>query len=68
MTQNATNGYGKILGDQLRKDPTLLVSFAHDGRENVLRRKAAYPGVWNKISLRNFLELKSFIISAGTYK
>jgi len=45
LTQNATNGYGKILGDQLRKDPTLLVSFAHDGRENVLRRKAAYPGV-----------------------
>jgi len=47
VLQNATNGYDKVLGDQLRKDPTLLVSAPLAVRENVLHHKAAYPGVWN---------------------
>ena len=35
----------KILGDQLRKEPTLLVSDGLGALENIIRKKAAYPGV-----------------------
>ena len=48
LMQNAANGYEKVLGYQLRKDPTLLVSAPLAVRENVLHHKAAYPGVWKK--------------------
>ena len=47
--QDATNGYAKILGDQIRKDPTLLVPVSlTDALKNVINRKAAFPGVRKK--------------------
>jgi len=48
LIQNATKGYEKILGDQLRKEPTLLIATVLDALENVIHHKAAYPEVWNK--------------------
>lgn len=44
-TQSAAEGYEKILGDQLRKDPTLLLSDAIGALNNIVPHKAAYPGV-----------------------
>ncbi len=44
-TQSAKEGYEKILGDQLRNDPTLLLSEGSGALTNVLSHKAAYPGV-----------------------
>ena len=44
-TQNAKEGYEKILGDQLRNDPTLLLSDGIGAINNVFSHKAAYPGV-----------------------
>ena len=38
-------GYEKILGDQLRNDPTLLLSDGIGAINNVFSHKAAYPGV-----------------------
>jgi len=46
--QNATKGYEKMLGDQLRKEPKLLVSNSFGAVENVLNHRAAYPGVCKK--------------------
>ena len=34
------------------------MSIVQDGRENVIHHKAAYPGVWKKKHLYNFIELK----------
>jgi len=45
IIQNATDGYEKILGDQLRNEPSLLVSDALGAIGNVINHKAAYPGV-----------------------
>ncbi len=44
-TQNAKEGYEKMLGDQLRQDRTLLVSDTIGALANVLNHKAAYPNV-----------------------
>ena len=55
LIQNATKGYEKILGDQLRKDPTLLILDARFARDNVIRRKAAYPAVQKKKKILKFI-------------
>ena len=44
-TQNATDGYEKIIGDQLRNDPTLVVSDGIAAFNNIINRNAVYPGV-----------------------
>ncbi len=42
----------KVIGDQLCKDPTLLVPDLFATMENVVRYKAVYPGVYlNKINI-----------------
>ena len=46
VSKDATEGYEKVLGDQLRKDPRLLVSDIFSALENVIDHKAAYPGVY----------------------
>jgi len=50
LFQNAAEGYEKILGDQLRNDPTFLVSDGVAAYENVIHHKAAYPGVQKKMN------------------
>lgn len=45
--QNATSGTYKILGDQLRNDPKLLVTDTLQMIENVLSHDCVYPGVGN---------------------
>lgn len=45
IEQNAKGGYEKVLGDQLRKNPRLLVPDILAALENVVHYKAAYPGV-----------------------
>ena len=55
LIQNATKGYEKILGDQLRKDPTLLIIDARFARTNVIERKAAYPAVCTNFFKNLFL-------------
>ncbi len=46
VLQDAKEGYRKILGDQLRQDPRLLVSDAFGALENVVQHKGAYLGVY----------------------
>ncbi len=43
--QEATEGYEKIIGDQLRKDPTLWEKDAFACINNVVHRKCIYPTV-----------------------
>jgi hypothetical protein len=40
------DGYEKILGDQLRNDPTLLASDGLDVVKNIINQKAASPTVF----------------------
>lgn len=47
--KDATEGYEKIIGDKLREEPTLLVADSLSAVENVIRHKAVYPGVCEKI-------------------
>lgn len=44
--QSATEGYEKVLGDQLRNDPTLFISEGIGALTTVLSHKAAFPGVY----------------------
>ncbi len=68
LIQNATKGYEKILGDQLRKDPTLLIIDARFARTNVIERKAAYPAVCTKKNFTFILGNYSLLVSGGIYK
>ena len=43
--QNATKGYEKVLGDQLRKETNLVVPDAVSIPSNVIQYNAAYLGV-----------------------
>lgn len=47
--KEATEGYEKVIGDQLRQNPRLLVSDSFAAFENVIHNKTAYFGVyyWN---------------------
>ena len=49
LMQNSPRGYEKVLGDQLRKEPALLVSDMHGAHANVIHHKAAYPVVRNQV-------------------
>jgi len=60
FSQNATEGYDKILGDQLRNEPTLFVPDAHGILNNVIQHKAAYPRVYWKQTLRIFIPTNCF--------
>ncbi len=46
FSQDATEGYKRVIGDQLRRDPGFLVSDAFDAYQNVVHHKGVYPGVF----------------------
>jgi len=43
--KNATEGYEKQIGDQMRQDPTLWVVDPLTAVDNVLNRKCVHPSV-----------------------
>ena len=48
VSQDATEGYEKTIGDKLREDPILLVQDVYGALENIVHKKAVYPGVYRK--------------------
>ena len=46
FSQAASSGYEKKIGDQLRQDPTLLVSDVIGTLEKIVHHKCAYIGVY----------------------
>lgn len=44
--KNAAEGYEKILGDQLRKEPILIALDPLGLLNNIIQHKAAYPAVY----------------------
>ena len=43
--KESTSGTYKAIGDMLRADPTLLFSTSNELLNNVMHRRAVYPGV-----------------------
>jgi len=62
-SQAASTGYEKKIGDQLRLDPTLLVSDVFSALEKIVHHQCAYMGVCSTYFRRQFIGFLKFIFS-----
>ena len=61
-SQAASTGYEKKIGDQLRQDPTLLVSDVFSALEKIVHHQCAYMGVFRTYLRRQIIGFLKFML------